>query len=523
MVHSRPALPQGHGEVLARPEVSAWRGIAQETSSRLGAESLKICGLTLGRLRSEARRQAVAEATAYTGSFGLDLGDTALNPELLWLTGHQPEIFHPGVWVKYFLLDALAAESGGLGIDLVVDTDTFSTVGLTAPCMSPEVRRCSAYLAVAESGSVFLTSPVPSLAAIEDFCDSGASMLSSLRAPALGRHFGVFCGHLRDQQAQASNLADLLTRVRRLYESPSGTRYLELPVSRMARSEPYLRFAAHLILDADRFAAVHNTELKSYRTATKTRSVVQPFPDLGVADGWIETPFWLVTNEAREAVSVRRDGDQIELRAGDKSILTAGASCDELMAALPDAALLAPRALTLTMYARLILGDTFIHGVGGGRYDSVTDAVIRGFFGIEPPPYVVASMTMYLPLGAHVVTDQEVADVRGRLHRLEHNPDDLLDEVDFDSAAERDRAAHLAAEKTRLVGQIKGPDADKKTIGLAIRAVNAELAELLSPLAQELRSELAQLEGQLAASEVLTDRTYPYCLWSPLEVQDKVR
>lgn len=523
MVHSRPALPQGHGEVLARPDVSTWRGIARATSERLGAESLEICGLPLGRLRREARRQAVAEAAAYTGSFGLDLPDTALNPELLWLTGHQPDIFHPGVWVKYFLLDALAAESGGLGLDLVVDTDTFSTVGVTAPCMSPEVRRCSAYLAVSESGSVFFTSPVPSLPAIEDFCESGANMLSSLRAPALGKHFDAFCSHLREQQPQAANLSDFLTRVRRRYESASGTCYLELPVSRMARSESYLRFVAHLMREADRFAAVHNAELKRYRTATKTRSIAQPFPDLSVIDGWTETPFWLVTSEAREAVFVRHEGDQIVLRTGDTSILSTGASCDELMAALSSVTLLAPRALTLTMYARLILGDTFIHGVGGGRYDSVTDAVIRGFFDIDPPPYVVASMTMYLPLGAHVVTDQEVADARGRLHRLEHNPDDLLNEVEFDSAAEHERATRLAAEKARLVDQIKKSDADKKALGLAIRRVNAELAELLSPLALEMRREFAQLEGQLAASEVLTDRTYPYCLWSPLEVQDKVR
>jgi len=25
------------------------------------------------------------------------------------------------------------------------------------------------------------------------------------------------------------------------------------------------------------------------------------------------------------------------------------------------------------------------------------------------------------------------------------------------------------------------------------------------------------------AADVLTDRTYPYCLWDPLEVADKVR
>ncbi len=523
MVHSRPVLPHGHGELLARPPVAQWLELAEETSARLRDETVEIAGVALGRLRRDARRQIVAEALAYTDSFGLDLGEVDLNPELLLITGHQPEIFHPGVWVKYFLLDALASDSGGVGIDLVVDTDTFDAVGLTAPCMSPEVRRCSAHLSVAEEGKVFATTPVPTAAAIEEFCEAGATMLSSLTAPALARHFKLFCGHLRDQRPTARNLADLLTRVRRLYESEAGTHYLEMPVSRMAQTEAYLRFVAHLMLDARRFAEIHNAVLGRYRAANKTRSSAQPFPDLLIGDEWIEVPLWNITDSSREPVEMRRAGENIELRSADVSLITVPASCDALMSVLSSGPLLAPRALTLTVFARLVLGDLFIHGVGGGRYDAVSDEVIREFFDIEPPPYVVASMTMYLPLGAHIVTDQEVADVRSQLHRLEHNPDDLLGEVDFDSSVERERATLLAGEKARLVDAIQSADADKKSIGLAIREVNAELAELLSPLAQELRSLLSQLEGQLAATEVLTDRTYPYCLWSPLEVQDKVR
>ena len=48
---------------------------------------------------------------------------------------------------------------------------------------------------------------------------------------------------------------------------------------------------------------------------------------------------------------------------------------------------LRPRALTLTLFARLCLGDFFIHGIGGGKYDEVTDAIIRDYFGVEPPAY----------------------------------------------------------------------------------------------------------------------------------------
>ena len=125
----------------------------------------------------------------------------------------------------------------------------------------------------------------------------------------------------------------------------------------------------------------------------------------------------------------------------------------------------APKALMLTLFSRLFVADFFIHGVGGGRYDQVTDDVVRRLFGIEPPAFAVASLTMYLPLGAHVVTDAEVEAVSMAINRLKHNPDQMLDEVEFDTLAERSDAGALAAEKARLVAETAVPDADRRAPG----------------------------------------------------------
>jgi hypothetical protein len=130
---------------------------------------------------------------------------------------------------------------------------------------------------------------------------------------------------------------------------------------------------------------------------------------------------------------------------------------------------------------------------------------------------------MYLPLGAQIVSEAEVSAAQERLNRLEHNPDSMLSEVEFDSAEERTRAIALAEEKSSLVGAIAAPDAEKKSLGLRIREVNAELSALLEPLRVFLEAELEGLESQRAASEILTDRTYPFCFWSPQEVADKAR
>ena len=56
----------------------------------------------------------------------------------------------------------------------------------------------------------------------------------------------------------------------------------------------------------------------------------------------------------------------------------------------------AAAALVTTLFARLVLSDLFIHGIGGAKYDQLTDELIRSFFGLAPPDYLVISATLHL-------------------------------------------------------------------------------------------------------------------------------
>jgi hypothetical protein len=440
------------------------------------------------------------------------------------MTGHQPELFHPGVWVKYFLLQRIAEELGATAVDVVVDSDGYDTLAMTAPCMAPEVRRCRQYLAIGSTDSCYACSSVPSSSDLDQFCSAGDQLLSTLPAPSVRRHFREFCAGLRSAAHDAVNLSELLTFARRRYEAAAGTDYLELPVTHLVRGEAYARFVADIALDAHRFTTAYNGELTEYRALSRTRSAAQPFPDLTVSVSRYELPFWGLKGARRETIWAEVTNDSVRLVAGEEVVAVLppdGASAARLIQ--ESGVLIAPKAVALTMFLRLFCCDLFIHGVGGGRYDAVTDGICRRYYRIEPPPFAVASLTMYLPLGAHAVTDEEIAAAKERLNRLEHNPNALLGEVEFDEEAEREEARALAAEKKSLIEQIALPDADKKHLGGRIREVNARLAELLAPLKAEYEAELAALEAQMKAQEVFTDRGYPFCYWSPEEVADKVR
>jgi hypothetical protein len=193
---------------------------------------------------------------------------------------------------------------------------------------------------------------------------------------------------------------------------------LDLPVSHLVRSGAFRRFALAILTDARRFAEVYNACLASYREHYGIRTSAQPFPDLTVDGARIETPFWYVAGGRRVPLSV-------DVKAG--RLLADG----DAVAALPAdpndptfaAAAIRPRALTLTAYARLALADLFVHGIGGGRYDRATDAIVRVFFGIEPPAYATVTATLFLPFSGGGRADEERRRLRRLLLDLQHNPD----------------------------------------------------------------------------------------------------
>ena len=170
---------------------------------------------------------------------------------------------------------------------------------------------------------------------------------------------------------------------------------------------PFLWFACHLFKNAHAFRSTHNEVLSEYRKVNRVRSKTHPVPELSESDGWIESPFWIWrTGETRRhQLFVKRDQEQIQLSNGTDIIasLPMGEKCDlsaaiEVLKQLPEQGIrLRTRALTTTLFARLFLGDLFVHGIGGAKYDEMTDRIFTRFFHLTPPRYLTLSATRFLP------------------------------------------------------------------------------------------------------------------------------
>ena len=107
--------PEPSGARLVEPPIVPSPGTgsieALVDNNRLlrAALDVRIGDLRLYELVAATRREVLMVAAEYTGSYRdvtrpADMADWIARP--LIVGGHQPELFHPGVWLKNSVLDA---------------------------------------------------------------------------------------------------------------------------------------------------------------------------------------------------------------------------------------------------------------------------------------------------------------------------------------------------------------------------------------------------------------------------------
>src|SRR6185369_9273084 len=190
----------------------------------------------------------------------------------------------------------------------------------------------------------------------------------------------------------------------------------------------------------------------------------------------------------------------------------AGKAVEQLQRAESRGIKIRPRALITTMYARLVLGDLFVHGIGGAKYDELTDLIIRRFFGVEPPAYVTATATFRLPIERPDVTLDDVRASARRLRELRYRPEAFLgDPRAANDAALAPKLAALAAEKREFLDRHDLRRCSRDVFDQLDR-INCAMLDLLRPVEEESRARHAELVAQLKQSQLLGSREFSFVL-----------
>lgn len=546
--------PPGPRGLLCDPPAVDWHDLAGANRRTLAAWRFDVEGVPVQQLRADARRRVLALAGAAP-----ELADGPL-----FVTGHQPELYHPGVWVKAFAVAQAAAGDGSFGLNVVVDHDAGELavpIPRREPAPASDLRSVMRRLVPAGAGRPFETLPAPTLAEAEQFVDV---VTDDLATTGLSREMELWQtfadGMLKLVRGGVASAAELGVRSRAAYEKAFGVETVpDVVFSAFAGSREFLLFFVHWVVHAEPLAAAYNGALAKVRQARRLRSEANPFPDLLIhPDRGVELPFWGVTPEGiRRKLYVKKKGDDLVLHhlEGQFAVIPAAGGEGAVAALEAASARVRPRAVPLTLFLRLFVADVFVHGTGGARYDEVTDEVMRQWFGVEPPAYAVVSATMHLPFDELPVQPSALRAVERQLRDLTFNPQRHAWEA-FGRDEELDqRLGALVREKEQLIEEIaalprKGKPAAaeggappgttaktpsetdfgsaaapsrKRVLTRAIEKTNAELYSLLGDVERSTRKRLAQLQRRARSGQAATARTYPFFLFHPNDVWKLLR
>jgi hypothetical protein len=278
----------------------------------------------------------------------------------------------------------------------------------------------------------------------------------------------------------------------------------------------------HMLAHLPRLHEVYNAALAAFRARHAIRNHAQPMPNLQSMGTWLEAPFWTWSARLpqRRRLFARGSDRGVELsdQGGWSTVLPLSAerdaweAVDQLEALERSGVKIRSRALLTTLVARLLGSDLFVHGIGGARYDEVTDELIREFFACRAPHFIAVSGTLHLPIETASASRRGVGDWQRRLRELTYHPDVAIGEISRLSSAERMLADALVREKRKWINTEQSPQTARAR-HLGIEQANSQLRSIVRPLAMEARAGLAEALRAQRAGRILKSREYAFCLF----------
>jgi len=539
----RFATPRENHAVLAVPPMQEAGDLARENVQHRGAASYSLQGRSLAELSRQARTELLSAAQSWTAAYR-EAELPRLDPQsLIFLAGHQPELFHPGVWFKNFALGAAARQHGAAAVNLVIDSDAMKGTSLPTPGGSLADPRREAVLFDRPDGRLpFEERRIIDANLFTSFGRRVAQRIAPLVPDPLIERFWPM---VLERTRHVDRLGYCLAQARHQLEGQWGLQTLELPQSAVCGSEPFHWFLVHLIANLDRFRECYNRAVQEYRRANHIRNAAHPVPDLAAEGPWLEAPLWLWTAERpqRRRVFVCRRGREILVsdRAGQELRLPltvdgdATGAVGRLIAWSRQGVRIRSRALITTLWARLALCDLFMHGIGGAKYDQVTDRLIETFFDTTPPGIMVLSATLYLPIQRSEILpiagatdmlpdhqrniDGYLRDIRRELRELNYHPEKHVPSNHLSNREVSTRLRDLVDEKQRLIRTPVTPET-AYTRWNSFRRINNEL----QPWVAQRRKEVLELQSEVRRTmrheKVLGSREYGFCLYPESYLRD---
>ncbi len=477
-------------------------------------------------LRHSARRELLDVLREYSQSYLADATDSEIevSTDRGWIVGgHQPELFHPGVWFKNFLMDRVARETSSISLNAIVDHDLARATSLRVPARDVErhvAHACMIPLPLMRPSTPDLFLPWNAWRVdrtkIALTCDE---IEKALRSVGLKRSMVSDFLHQLGEISEGSDAALALSKVRHAMERRHEVGNWEFPVSRLCQIDAWRLFVSYCIAHADELNQTYNACLEAYRARESISNPTQPVPRLGRQGKWIELPFWLRLpgDFARHRMWVGQEGTRCVIATqGDGQ----GAVSQWNDRGGAGSWIVWPRALMTTLFLRVFIADLFVHGIGGGLYDRLTDTMIEQFLKLTPPQFVTCTATLWLdfpqsdPESTSRIQEQGAHLERER-QRLRSAPEHYLD------LGQREHM-QLWDEHRQLLDQIP-PRGQKRNWHTAVTLLKKRMAAAIDPSRRDWDHRKAEWDTALQNQRLMQSREFSYVLFEEQNIFERLR
>ncbi len=497
------------------------------------------------QLRTLAREQALSSSKSYMSAYAPTLAQsislTDVESKQLVLGGHQPELFHSGVWFKNFLLGEIGERTNSLGIQVIIDHDVAKSDTLRVPTCpswnttirtSPEFAQRSIPLPIRNESHprmpwhATLTGQLHPTAwdkTVEVIQQSLAAC--GLGQPLIQSHYKMLTQSIQENK----NIGDAFSQFRHRIEMDNGIFNLEVPIGLLCDRSAFGFFVLHCVQNAESLWGSYNRCREAYRQRHRIRNQAQPVLELQRSNEWLELPFWIYRAKGerfveRKRLWVRYQKDPMLLTDHvDPNLRTVSVELPMSEQALPAAwdalvqngICIRPRALMTTMYLRCFVADLFVHGIGGGTYDELTDDIVRDWLGMDPPTYLTSSASLHLPLRANAGIEQinpSASDqsIQRELQLMRSVPERFLDtSIDSQRALFDLHARHITDIPQR---------GRKRKWHHEIALIKQQITAAIEPKKQAAYARREIMQHDIQQNKVLKFREYSFVLFEEQDV-----
>lgn len=307
------------------------------------------------------------------------------------MSGHQAELWHPGIAAKAFAMTHIAHACAGASAWVHVDQDANDPTRIAYPTRD---LRMGTWAVSSQTASAKASLPATgSRPALRE-----ASVVPADVHPSVKTSYD----RMREAILRRADTASLAAQFAELaFEPLSGLAQVDVPfmATQLASTPAFAEAVALMRADPHACAETYNAAAAGV-PAARLRA-------LHISEQRVELPLWRVRTGMARLPVFASDLDRIPAHE------------------------LAPRALLMTALLRACACEVFIHGTGGGVYDQATDAWWHAWMqrcrgslrelSLAPTAVVTATRRLTFP-GAHVPEPEAIDHTVWLAHRALHDP-----------------------------------------------------------------------------------------------------